>query len=115
MAGNIWSIRTYCFAAHTMYTFGGVARYPDGGFKIRTKQFTIKNVDGTARLLFSFGDVTSADSTAGPDGTTYQILNPGGSAALEVNVDRFFVKANVGDASCQFQVETSLRSGWNDR
>lgn len=101
---NTYQFRGYCFASDLTKIFsvemggGGIA--VDGGYKVRSEDVAIQNLDTSATLLFSF------------DTTTYSQLDIGGAFSLKLATDRVHLKCGPTDNSCYFQMTISLKNNW---
>lgn len=109
VGNNVYNRRAYCFASAQEIIFaldpqvgGSTKTYADGGYRIRSQAFAIKNIDqgSTAPALqFSF------------DNTNYSKLEPGEGFSLNLSSDRFYIKSDTGDASCEYLVTAALMGG----
>jgi hypothetical protein len=106
MFGNTFQLRSYAFAAATRKIFstemGGSGLAVDGGYKVRSEEFAIQNLDTAAELFFSF------------DSTVYVQLDPGGAFSLRMATDRIYFKCGATDTSCYFQITAALKNNWKE-
>lgn len=97
MPGAVWQKVSVVSDVPEVYSFNSTGIAIDGGYKVRTKQISIQNMDSTYGLLFSF------------DTTAYEYLNTGMSYTGDVETDRFYLKCEA-DATCNFQVVANLKT-----
>ncbi len=102
--GNYFQFKGYCFATALSKIFavelGASGIAVDGGYKVRSEDIAIQNIDSTAELLFSF------------DTTTYNQLDPGAAFSQRMSSDRIFMKCGTTDNSCYVQLNVALKNNW---
>ena len=101
MPSNIFQFNGTALITPQEQGFGGTVLAVDGGPRVRTSQFAIRNMDSTSSISFSF------------DATNYTTLDTGESFSQNLMTDRFYYKSDSTDIPCSFKVVATLRSGWD--
>jgi hypothetical protein len=102
--GNTYQFRGYCFPVASVkipaLETGAKGIAVDGGYKVRSEEFAIQNIDSTASLYFSF------------DSTNFNVLDPNGAFSEKLATDRIYIKSGATDNSCYVQMTIALRNNW---
>lgn len=79
--------------------FGGTKLDIDGGLRVRSEYFTMKNLDTTGfGIIFGF------------DGTNYNTLAYGENFSQPIIADRYYFRSDTTNAIVPFQIIVSLKS-----